>query len=171
VAYWPRGIARPGRISSELGHLIDIMATCLEVAGADYPTEVNGMKIPPLEGRSFLPIFQGRTREGHEALFWNQRGLWRAVRQGRWKLVSPDHWIRYQPWRAAGRGGTIPPVPGDSESLWQLFDLDADRTERRDLASRYPDRVKAMGRLYQAWKQRVSEDWESALEVEIRAEE
>ena len=168
VAYWPRGIARPGRISLELGHLIDIMATCLEVAGADYPSEVNGMKIPPLEGRSLLPIFQERTRKGHEALFWNQRGLWRAVRQGRWKLVSPDHWIRYQPWRPAGRDGTVPPAPGDSASLWQLFDLDADRTEQRDLASRFPERVKAMGRLYQAWTQRVTKDGESALGGETR---
>ena len=168
VAYWPRGIAQPGRISPELGHLTDIMATCLEVAGADYPSKVNGMKIPPLEGRSLLPIFQGTTREGHEALFWNQRGLWRAVRQGKWKLVSPDHWIRYQPWRPAGRDGTVPPAPGDSASLWQLFDLDADRTEQRDLASRYPERVKAMGRLYQAWKQRVTKDGESALGGETR---
>ena len=47
------------------------MDTCLEVAGADYPSEVKGMKIPPLEGRSLLPIFQGKTREGHEALYWN----------------------------------------------------------------------------------------------------
>lgn len=162
VAYWPRGIARPGRISPELGHLIDIMATCLEVAGADYPAEVNGVKIPPLEGRSLLPIFQGRTREGHEALFWNQRGLWRAVRQGKWKLVSPDHWIRYQPWRSTGRDRIVPTSPGDPEEIWQLYDMETDRTEQRDLASRYPDRVKKMDRLYRAWKQRVSEDWESA---------
>ena len=171
VAYWPRGIARPGRVTAEIGHLIDIMATCLEVAGTDYPSEVNGMKIPPLEGRSLLPIFQGRTREGHEALFWNQRGLWRAVRQGRWKLVSPDHWIRYQPWRPSGTDWTVPPAPEDAESLWQLFDMDADRTEKRNLASRLPKRVKAMGRLYQAWKQRVSKDGESALEGEMRGEE
>lgn len=171
VAFWPRGIARPGRATSEIGHLIDIMATCLEVAGADYPSEVNGMKIPPLEGRSLLPIFQGRTREGHEALFWNQRGLWRAVRQGKWKLVSPDHWIRYQPWRPPGTDRTLPPTPGDPETLWQLFDMDADRTEQRDLASRYPERVKAMGRLYRAWKQRVAKDGESALEGEMRGGE
>ncbi len=170
VAYWPRGIAQPGRISSEVGHLIDIMATCLEVAGADYPPEVNGMKIPPLEGRSLLPIFRGKTRAGHETLFWNQRGLWRAVRQGRWKLVSPDHWIRYEPWRQAGSDKTVPPTPGDPGELWQLYDMDADRTEQRNLASRYPDRVKAMGRLYRDWKQRVSEDWESALEGEVRVE-
>ena len=170
VAYWPRGIAQPGRVSSEVGHLIDIMATCLEVAGADYPSEVNGMKIPPLEGRSLLPIFRGKTRAGHETLFWNQRGLWRAVRQGRWKLVSPDHWIRYEPWRQAGSDKTVPPTPGDREELWQLYDMDSDRTEERDLSSRYPDRVKAMGRLYKAWNQRVSEDWESALEGEVRVE-
>ena len=162
VAYWPRGIARPGRVTAEIGHLIDIMATCLEVAGAEYPSEVNGMKIPPLEGRSLLPIFQGRTREGHEAVFWNQRGLWRAVRQGKWKLVSPDHWIRYQPWRRDGTARTFPPRPGDPGAIWQLYDMEADRTERRDLSSRYPDRVKKLDRLYRAWKQRVLEDWESA---------
>lgn len=162
VAYWPRGIARPGRVSSEVGHLIDIMATCLEVAGADYPSEVNGMKIPPLEGRSLLPIFRGRGRESHDALFWNQRGLWRAVRQGKWKLVSPDHWIRYQPWRRDGTERAFFPRPGDPGELWQLYDMVADRAEQRDLASRYPDRVKEMDRLYRAWRQRVSADWESA---------
>ncbi|MGH7201980.1 MAG: arylsulfatase, partial [Planctomycetaceae bacterium] len=49
VAHWPRGIAAPGAITHQPGHVIDIMATCVDLAGASYPAEREGLKIQPLE--------------------------------------------------------------------------------------------------------------------------
>src|SRR5262249_46884673 len=69
IAYWPAKIGKAS-ITHQPGHLIDIMATCLEVAGADYPKTFNGQAITPLEGKSLVPILEGKTRAGHEAIFW-----------------------------------------------------------------------------------------------------
>lgn len=129
IAYWPATI-KTSSITHQAGHIIDIMATCVDVAGADYPKTFKDRPITPLEGKSLLPIFQGKTREGHDAIFWEHEGN-RAVRQGKWKLV------------ARHRGA------------WELYDLDADRTELNNLADKHPDRVKEMAGLHKEWAKKV----------------
>lgn len=123
IASWPATIKTPG-ITSQVGHLIDIMATCVDLSGTTYPA-----KLQPLEGKSLRPIFEGRKREGHEALYWEHEGN-QAVRQGDWKLVAQHN------------------------KPWELYDLANDRTELNDLASREPQRVKAMIGMYEAWAKR-----------------
>jgi len=128
IAHWPRGIDGP-RFVHPPGHIIDLMPTLLDVAGASYPAEFQGRPILPMEGRSLAPLFRGETREGHEALFWEHQGN-RAVRQGRWKLV------------AAHKGP------------WELYDLEADRTELHDLAAQHPEKVRELQALYERWADR-----------------
>lgn len=126
IVRWPDVITGGGAISRQIGHITDIMATCLEVAGVSYPAEFRGHDVLPLEGRSLLPVLRGREGERHEAVCWELRGN-RAVRMGRWKLV-------------ASGGGP-----------WELYDMEADRTEMHDLAGTAPDRVAAMQRVFQRW--------------------
>ena len=100
------------------------MATVIEIADAEYPTSYEGRKVTPLEGKSLAMTLQGEQRPGHDALFWNQQGLWRAVRMGNWKLVSPDHSIQYNPWRADRIGREIEepptaPIPSGSYTIWK----------------------------------------------------
>src|SRR6185436_14083336 len=45
IAHWPAGIAAKGELRHQPGHLIDVMATCLDVSGAPYPATVNGKDI------------------------------------------------------------------------------------------------------------------------------
>jgi arylsulfatase len=126
IAHWPARLRKAGAVNHEPGHLIDIMATCLDAAGAAYPREHNGHRITPLEGRSLLPCIEGKKRTPHPALYWEHEGN-RAIRDGRWKLVS-----RY---------------PGQ----WELFDLQADRTEVHDLAAKSPERAGRMAARFQEW--------------------
>jgi len=130
IACWPASINKPGSITSQPGHLVDFMATCLDVAGAEYPKTHNGNPITPLEGQSLLPILRGGQRRGHEAIYWEHEGN-RAVRQGNWKLVSRH--------------------PGN----WELYDLAADRTEMNNLAAKNPAKVKELTGLYEVWAQRA----------------
>lgn len=153
IASWPRVIRQRGGITREVGHIIDVMATCVDLAGANYPGRTG---MPPLEGVSLRPIFEGGQLKRSQPLFWNHRGTWRAVREGRWKLVSPDRTVQYNPWRANRRGRRIRPVPADLDSLWELYDVEADRTERHDLAEKYPGRVARLADLYKAWERRTS---------------
>ena len=62
VVHWPAGLSRPGAWTDQPGHLTDIMATCLDVAEAEYPTEYDARKVTPLEGQSLRPIFAGEDR-------------------------------------------------------------------------------------------------------------
>jgi arylsulfatase len=100
------------------------------VTGATYPASFEGHAIEPLEGSSLLPVF-GQDSRGDERkpMFWEHEGN-AAVRIGRWKLVK-----RYP-------------------RAWELYDMDADRTELNDLASHEPERVQAMAKHYDAWAAR-----------------
>ena len=130
IVRWPKVVSRGG-LTHQVGHLIDIMATCVDVADTKYPRKYAKRQIIPLEGDSLVPIFRGQRRHGHGSLYWEWAGN-RAVRQGKWKLVW-DKLIK----------------------RWQLFDMEMDRTETADLADRFPDRKKAMADAWKAWAQRT----------------
>lgn len=129
IAYWSGRLEGSGSTTAELGHVMDFMPTFCELAGVEYPREFEGQRVQPTEGRSLLPTLRGRPREGHDYLFWEHHGH-RAVRHGRWKLV------------------------GSSVSDWELYDLEADRTETTDLAARMPDKVRELARQYERWVER-----------------
>lgn len=130
IVRWPGKVAR-GSITHEVGHVIDLMPTLLELAESEYPLEFNGNRILPVEGRSLLPILQGQKQDAPRSLSWELFGN-RAIRQGEWKLV----------W-------------GASEKQWELYNLKNDRSETNDIASNFPKRVTAMIRDWEAWRARV----------------
>ncbi|MBA3484368.1 MAG: arylsulfatase [Pirellulales bacterium] len=131
LAHWPAGIAERGELRHEPGHLIDVMATCVELAGASYPTEREDESIHPLAGVSLRPAFVGESLNRKAPIFFEHEGN-RAVRDSRWKLV------------AKGPAGA-----------WELYDMLADRTELNDLAAEQPERVAAMIAQWEAWADRT----------------
>lgn len=140
IVHWPGGISDGGGLRHEPAQLPDIMATCLDLAGADYPGSFDGRDILPLEGYSMAPIFRGEPFL-REALFWEHEGNC-AVRNGPWKLVKKH--------------------PGD----WELYDMREDRTELNDLSGRFPDRVSELVMLYEEWADRCSVmPWDELLEM------
>lgn len=131
VAHWPNGIRARGAITHEIGHEIDIMATCLDICKAPYPARSkSGEAPPPLEGVSLRPVFSGAAAQTPRMLFWEHEGNC-AVRDGRWKLVS-----------------AFP-------NTWELYDMEADRTEMHNLADTNPQQVIRLATAYRAWAQRV----------------
>jgi arylsulfatase len=128
IAHWPLRIKARGKLRSQPGHLIDIMATCVDVAGARYPSKYKGNKIIPMEGRSLVPAFDDKPIK-REAIYWEHEGN-RAIRKGKWKLVSKH--------------------PGK----WELYDLEADRTELNDLSQKKPQIVEQLKVMYGKWVSR-----------------
>ncbi len=131
VVHWPGGLEPlRGSTAHQIGHVIDLMPTCLELAGVEYPARYAGHELKPIEGKSLAPILLGRPREGHQALFFEHEGG-RAVHAGGWKAV-------------ARTGGA-----------WELYHVAEDATETRNLADRQPQRVAELVQLWRAWAGRV----------------
>jgi arylsulfatase len=122
VVHWPGHIKNQGKWERSPGHLVDILATCLDVTGLVYP-EKEGLQA--LQGKSLLPLFKGEEREAHKALYF-RFGKCRALRQGDWKLVS------------------------FYGSRWELYRLDQDRFELEDLAAVYPEKVGELSAIWHA---------------------
>ena len=134
IIHWPDGFEARGELRRSPGHVIDIMATCIDVADARYPEMHGPHAIEPMEGTSLAPAFTD-TAFQRGPIYWEHEGN-RAVREGRWKLVA-----RHK---------------GD----WELYDLVADRTESNDLSELQPDRVERMTSMYTAWAERCGvEPW------------
>jgi arylsulfatase len=135
VAHWPAGIAaeRRGKFEQQPGHLIDLMATAVDLAGAKYPREVQGHVILPMEGVSLRPAFAGQPLARTAPIYWEHEGN-KAVRDGRWKLVQRHR------------------------QAWQLFDMEADRTEQRDLVKEHADVAAKLETAWKAWSERTFVD-------------
>ena len=144
IAHWPRHIADKGALRLIPTHLIDIMATCVDAAGATYPQSHEGRKITPMEGKSLVPAFT-KDHLDREAIYWEHEGN-RAVRMGKWKLISKARKKNSFVW------DKIAELP---LSDWELFDMDADRTEMYDLASANPALVQQMADMWQSWARRT----------------
>ena len=131
IAHWPSGISDRGKFRHEPGHLVDIMATCVELAGARYPLKWNTSSVRPMEGKSLVGVFAGDDLPDRP-LYWEHEGN-RAVRVGDWKLV------------AKGRKGP-----------WELYNLKADRSELKNLARSKPARASKLESLWNAWAIRAN---------------
>ncbi len=130
IAHWPNGIARHGEIDHSVSHLVDVMATCVDLTAAQYPTQKDGHAIKPLEGTSLAPTFQGKTIE-RSAIYFEHEGN-RAIRAGDWKLVAKS-------------------VKGS----WELYNIIKDRSEQNNLAEAEPERVRKLTAMWEEYAARA----------------
>jgi arylsulfatase len=149
IAHWPDRIEQSNEITHQVGSLMDLMPTFLEAAGAEYPELRGDYPIPPMEGQSLLPLLTRGEEFDHPPIIREHEGN-RAVREGKWKLVS-----YYSEAHQHGVGS------GKRTGQWELYDLEADRTELNNLAEENPQQAEKMIGMYREWADRVGVvDWE-----------
>ena len=127
IAYWPEKI-KAKSFSEFPGHFIDMMATLVDITGANYPENFNEQQITPMQGQSLLPVFLGENIEREKPIFWEwRRG--QAVYSKGYKLVKEG-----------------------LEKPWDLYKVSSDPTETNNLAAENPEKVKEMEQLFTNWK-------------------
>ena len=124
IAHWPKGITAKNELRQRPGHLIDIMATCVELSGATYPEKYKGNKIQPMEGLSLAPSFSKDENPDRMLLFEHYGKA--AIRKGNWKLVRLGY-----------------------KKPWELYDIDKDRSEQNNLAEKQPKLATELAELWE----------------------
>ena len=123
IAHWPAGIQASGELRRTVGHVVDVVPTVLELAGAARPAEIEGTVGPTSPGRSLVKSFSQDDPALHESVWWLHEGN-RAILMGQYKAVA----AKDQP--------------------WELYDLLSDRSEQSDLAKSRPE---VLSRLTDQW--------------------
>lgn len=140
IVRWPGVVPAGGAVNETAGHLVDIMATVVDISGASYPATARRKAVGAMDGVSLLPAFKNGTVERNRPVFFEWRGGL-AVIDGDWKLVKQK--VRPQDaksglWRF-------------STQEWELYDLSKDRTEINNLAASHPEKLAEMIAKYEAW--------------------
>jgi len=123
IAYWP-GVIKPNTITDQVGHVVDVAPTFLDIFSTEYPATIQGHQTLPFDGKSLLPIFQGKQRE-EPAFFISGLNAFRMFRMGDWKIVRVN-----------------------KEDNWELYNMVEDPSETNDLSDKYPEKVKELLKVY-----------------------
>ncbi|MET7770798.1 arylsulfatase [Nocardia sp. NPDC005366] len=142
LVHWPRGITASGEIRTQYAHLVDMVPTVLDVLGIEPPITIKGVPQSPLHGVSFAHTFDNPdaiTR--HHTQYFEMLGH-RAIDHDGWRAVCP--WPGPSFAEADKAFGT--PITADDlgeldAHHWELFYIDEDFAETRDLAAQHPDKL------------------------------
>jgi len=131
VMHWPARIKSKGAVIEQVGHVVDFMSTFLDIVGMEYPEQFNGHPLKPLRGESLLPAMTtGKAFERGVPFFWEYAGH-QAMREGNLKIIR---------------------TPGGD---WELYDLENDPTELKDLSASKPGALNGMKAAYLQWAEQA----------------
>ncbi|OQU94697.1 Fungal specific transcription factor domain-containing protein [Cladophialophora immunda] len=141
VIKYPRAWSREARvnqISDTFATVMDIAPTILDLAGIQHPApEYMGRQVVPMRGQSMVQWFESQHERIHPEDFihgWEICGRG-AIRQGKWKADF------------------IPKPLGPEK--WQLYDMEADPGETRDLAEEYPEKLADLLKFWETYVEEV----------------
>jgi arylsulfatase len=123
ILRWPQKV-KPGSITHQQGHIVDLVPTLLEASGISYPRKLGEIIPQPLQGQSLMPVLEGRQKQKADFYLSGWTENFRMFRQHEWKIV-----------RVNGEG-------------WQLYNLKEDPTEINNLADLIPEKVKELEEAY-----------------------
>lgn len=132
ILRWPEKV-RPGTITHQQGHIIDIAPTLLETANAQYPERLGEISPQPLQGSSLMPILEGKERQEPDFFLSGWTDKFRMFRQKEWKIVR---------------------LNGEN---WELYNLNDDPTEINNLAEQMPEKVDELVKNYELKQKRLEE--------------
>jgi arylsulfatase len=138
IVHWPDGIGDRGSLRHPMTHVIDLLPTCMELAGGTYPGEYRGHVTETLQGLSLAPSFADQKLD-RDTLFFEMGGN-RAVRYGKWRAVAKE-----------GLGKEFREKVKIPLDQWELYDMRNDRTETKNVAADHPLVLREMVQQWEQW--------------------
>ncbi|MFN0142463.1 MAG: arylsulfatase [Mycobacterium sp.] len=130
VIHWPRGIKAKGEIRHQYHHSTDVVPTILEVVGLQMPEVYRGVDQYPVNGVSMRYSFDAAQaptkKERQYYAMLGTRGIW----EDGWKASAVHAPI-------SGKGHF-------DEDRWELYHVDSDRAESRNLAQEHPEKLQEL---------------------------
>jgi arylsulfatase len=138
VIHWPKRIKAKGEIRPQFHHVIDVAPTVLEAASLPEPKMVNGVEQRPMDGVSMLyTVDNAKAKDLRTTQYFEMFGN-RGIYHEGW-VACTRHSI---PWLAAMK---LPPLEDD---VWELYNVDEDFSQAKDLASRHPGKLKELQKVF-----------------------
>jgi arylsulfatase A-like enzyme len=140
---WPARIKDKGGLREQFMHVIDVVPTILEASGIKAPEMVDGIKQAPIEGTSFAYTFDAKNAKEasrHKTQYFEMMGQWALYHEG-WLLSTK---VNRAPWEAFGAAN---PDPLNNQVL-ELYDLNTDFSQSKNIADQHPDKVKQMKKMF-----------------------
>ena len=141
---WPKVITDKGGVRNQFHHMIDIVPTILEATRIKEPKVVDGVKQSPIEGVSMMYSFDAKSADApsrHKTQYFEMMGD-HAVYHDGWiastKVMRP-------PWDVMGKVNQDP-----AGYPWELYDLRNDWTQFENVATKHPEKVKELEKVFWA---------------------
>jgi arylsulfatase len=142
VICWPARIKGAGGLRSQFHHVIDVTPTILEAVGVEMPAVLNGVAQKPVEGVSMLYSFADTDADDRRTIQYFEMLGNRAVYQDGWVAATTP---TTPPWVSVAE--KIDPITGFD---WELYNVEKDFSQARDLAKSEPERLEDLQRLFYA---------------------
>ncbi len=152
VVAWPKKIQPDDKVRAQFTHVIDVGPTCLQVAGVPEPDYVDGIAQEPMDGTSFVYSFDDADApEQHTEQYFEMFGSRGMYKDGWWAASRPDR----LPWDVSpatlAQFGPEADWDPDRDVGWELYNLDEDFSQAKDVAADHPDKVHELQELW--WKE------------------
>lgn len=143
---WPNGVRSRGELRDQFHHVVDLAPTILRAAGVPAPTHVNGIEQLPMAGVEMNPTFDDAGAP--------------ELRRTQYFEILGNRAIYHDGWVAACFHGRLPwirlagfPFDGEQER-WELYRVDDDFSQSRDLAGEHPEKLQELRELFEAEAER-----------------
>ena len=165
IIHYPNGIKDKGGIRNQYSHVNDILPTTLDIAGIKAPEYIKGIKQDIIQGSSLYTSLNNAKAESlHKVQYYYIFGN-RAIYKDGWKAAAahPDPFTLL---KTAGKN-QVPTASNFDNDVWELYNLNEDFNERNNLASKHPEKLAELKKLFdeQAKENNVYPliDWQDVL--------
>jgi arylsulfatase A-like enzyme len=138
IVHWPAGVTARGEIRRQYAHAIDVSPTVLNILGIEPPAAIKGVTQSPIQGKSFAhTLTEPEAASKHETQYYEMLGN-RAIYHRGWKAVT------YHGTEGMIYDGVTDPSKPFDEDVWELYHVEEDFSESRDLAAEYPEKLREL---------------------------